>query len=673
MEWTTVLEVAVLGGAVGLGAYCYTCASHVWWVRNTPQRKARTPGRLLGAIRRGAGVVMVMGLLCIAISVGWLAAVGHEGLLEADGLWTLRRPAELEVAHLAPETCVEEGAVLARFHSPEAEARVAVLQLRRDSLAADTQVLLHQVLTVDPDIAQKLADSNALERTLRMNLSDLMLEQERLDRESLREQLARREDIKKRELEIRKLDAEAGQARTALQLRREEHARSAVLRERKVTTEQQHAEMEAELEAAQIEVRKLEEQVQQTREQKAELEEGLERLTRLSARQADDLRTSIAAVEDRLERVAVAQSELQDRRETDLRRAARHRDESLKKIAVETAQTEKQLAAEQQRLEKRAPFAGHVAYRAAAPGNTGADEPLLVLAPPAGLRLVVRLPRWMKPSLEDAGGVSWKLLDDLERDEQRRFVESRFTARLHGWEDLAAHPGYGLAEFTCDAPAEAVRLLARGEQIAARLVWRPPLDAMPAFMMSLLVASVAGMAWVATHAEGKPSSSRPDPPKPMNGDHAFSDVSAEFGAEGELLRLLGTQLHEMTARGELDANVIAAAEWALTRHRHRAVQLLAAGLGDGDDLCDHLESLVTSTAEDEPSSNGHSNGRRASTLHRLVAVLRAAAPEGSYERICRITGKPARPASHDANGHRHFEFAVAEIDKRRSNRDGLPR
>ncbi len=182
MEWTTTAEVAVIGGAVGLGAYCFSCAGHVWRRRNAPNRGTRVPGRLLGAIRRGAGAVMIAGILGMAISVGWLAAVGHEGLLEGDGLFTVRRPADLEVVHLTPHSHVEEGALLARFHSPEAEAQIAVLKLRRESLAADEQVLLHQVLTVDPEIAQKLADANAHERTLRTNLSDLTLEKERLDR-----------------------------------------------------------------------------------------------------------------------------------------------------------------------------------------------------------------------------------------------------------------------------------------------------------------------------------------------------------------------------------------------------------------------------------------------------------------------------------------------------------
>lgn len=673
MEWITVLEVALLGGSVGLGAYCYTCAAHVWRRRNAPNRAARTPGRLLSTIRRGAGAVMVAGLLAMAVSIGWLVAVGHDGLLEGEGLFTVRQPAGLEVVQLASHSHVEPGAVLARFHSPEAEAQIGVLTLRRESLAAESEALQHQVLSIDPEIAQELTDSNALERTLRMNLSDLVLEKERLDRDSLREQLARREDIKRRELEIRKLAAEAEQAQSALQLCREEHDRSETLRERKVTTEQQHSEKEAELEAALIEVRKIEEQLEQTREQKAELEQGLERFRQLGDRQSRNLQTSIAAAQDRLGQVAVTQGELQDRRDADLRRAARHRDECLKKIAVETAQTERQLAAEQAKLERRAPFAGQIAYRAAAPGNVGTDEPLLVLAPPAGLRLIVRLPNWMKPALEDAAGIACNLLEDLEREEQRRFVESRFAARLHGWTELAAHPGYGLAEFTCDAPAEAVRLLARGEQIAVRLVWRPPLQAMPAFMMSLAIASVAAMVWVATHAQ---TTSKPTPSSParsVNGNVATRRVSIEYGEEGELIRLLGTQLREMTLRGELDANIIAAAEWALMRHRHRAVRLLAAGLGDGAALCDRLESLVNSIAEDEPSAQGNSNGRRATALCRLVAVLRAAAPEGSYERICRVAGKLARPASRDANGHRHFEFAGAEIDRRRSNRDGLPR
>jgi len=91
-------------------------------------------------------------------------------------------------------------------------------------------------------------------------------------------------------------------------------------------------------------------------------------------------------------------------------------------------------------------------------------------------------------------------------------------------------------------------------------------------------------------------------------------------------------------------------------------------LDDGDDLCNHLEMLVKSIEEGEPSSNGHAKGDRAVALRRLVAVLRAAAPDGCDERIRRIRRKLTGPAARGSNGpHHHFELAARDSEDQPSN------
>ena len=675
MEWTTTAEVALIGGAVGLGAYCFSCAAHVWRARNAPQRPAPARSGFGSAIRRVGGLLLIAAVLGVVLSAGWWAAVRHEGLVDGDGLFTARRPPSLEVVHLTTASRVEEGELLVRYASPDTDAQIAVLELRRQSLAAETEVLHHQVLVVDPEIAQMLTENNVHQRTLRTTLNDLVLEKERLDRDAFREQMGRRDEINRREGELRKLGAEAEQARSVLDLSRDEYARLASLRDRKAISEQEFAEKASELEAARIEVRKIEEQLQQTREQKAELKQGLEDFQRLSQQQANDLVKTIATVREHLEELAQERDELQQTRSEDLDRARRHRDERLKKAAIEMAQTEKQLAAERSKLQVRAPFTGRVAYRASSPGTANPQEALVVLAPPDGLRLRVRLPRWMKSPLRQAGGISCELLEDLQRDEPRRFIERRFAGSLAAWTEMDAHPGQGLADLTCEPPAEAVRLLASGEQIAARLVWRPPLYSVPLFRLSGLLAALTGTAWALSRARRNPApADRRTNGHRLEHSHSVCDgVLTEFGGEGALLGLLGSQLREMTLRRELDDNVIAAAEWALMRHRDRAVRLLSAGVGDGANLCDHLDALAHSVVEDQGTSNGHTRRHRIAMLRRLIAVLQAAAPDGSYETICRIKRKLPRPAADGCNSHhRHVEVPdpaseVAAVD------GGLPR
>jgi len=657
MQWTAMAQVVVIGAGVGFGAYCLTCALHVWRSRNASLRGGARAEPRSGA-RRTAAVLAVGGLAGMLLSALWQAAVPREGLLSGDGLFTVRRLAEFDVAEVASSKVVAKDDLLVRVHSPAAEAEIAVLELRRESLAAERGILLHQPLAVDPEITQKLAELNAQERTWRTNLNDLVLEKERLLRDRLRERLAKQDEINKLHREESRLRGDWNQAQGDLALCREEHDRLAKLRLKDVTGQQEYSQKANELASRQIEVRKLDEQLQKVAAQREGIERGLDDYLAFSRDQEKQLTGEILRLEARLDDVARGQKEFEQRRDDDLARAKRHREQSLKKIDVERKQADRQLAGWKRRLEIPAPFAGRIVYRATSPGSVKPEEPLVVLAPVDGLRFSVRLPRWMQSPLRDAGGVSCKLLEDLERDDQRRFVDCRFTARLAGWEDLPSHPGYGLAELKCEAPAEAVRLLARGEQIAASLIWRPPWHTDPVFLLSALVAAAAGLPWAVSRRRARPAFTEGRLPSRAagNGRHVPCDIATEFGAEGAMLHLLGSQLREMIAGGDLDAGVVAAAEWALDRHRARAVRLLALGMGDGAELCEHLERLVQEHAAN--SGNGRPRPGSSDLLRRLIAVLRTVAPAPGRERLRRIARELPRLGPARSNGRKHYAEAA---------------
>jgi multidrug resistance efflux pump len=582
--------------------------------------------------------------------------------LSGEGLFTARAPDDLDVLAVAHGETVEQGAPLAVFGSPESEAEVAAMELRRATLEAEKEVLAHQALAVDSGIAQKLSEASAEARGLRANLNDLVLEEDRVLREALRERSAKQDGIKALQLELSRLEGELEQARSSLRYCREEHARRQKLHERGAIADEELALKTSELQSCEIEVRKLDQQLERAAEQRGQLDEALKAFLALSERQEKELASDIEITKSRLKEVAAKRAELQQRQAEDLARAARHREESLNKVGLELRRAAKELEAERAKLEVVAPRSGRIVFRSPSPGNVRPGDPVVVLAPAEGLCLTVRVPRWMKSSLEAADDVTCELLQDLERDVQRRFVESRFPTKLAGWRELPADPRFGVAELSCDCPAEAVHRLALGEQIAARIIWRPPLYAVPSFVLSALLAGAAALVWGVTHRMAEPTPVERlsvDTPRSLPSD-SLRETSTEFGAEGVMLRILGGQLREMIMRRKLDAHVIAAAEWALDRHRARATRLLSLGLGDGQELCDQLESCVKELDAHGRLTGGNGSAGMAPMLDRLLAVLRAVAPAGSRERVARILEHSSKASPPGVNGRRHAELADCE-------------
>jgi len=654
MTGTGLAEVATIGGLAGFSVYCFSCAAHVWRARNAKSSRSGAPAGMGRATRRTSAVLLTLGLLGMALSAAWQAVVRHEGLLSGDGIFTVRAPTDRDVVAVAQQEAVEEGGLLARFGSAESKAKLAELELRRDGLDAEKAMLGHQPLVSDPDIARKLGEANARERALRANLNELTLERNRVSRDAMRERSTRQDDIQSVQLEISRFEEEARQAESALRLCQEEHARCASLVSRDVVPEEEYARKASELTSREIEVRKLQRQVEKATEQRKQLERALAEFLKLTEQQEKELTNEIAGLGDQLAEIASQQEGLERRQAEDLARAARHREESLRKIEIELAQAEKQLQAEKAEHQSVAPFAGRLVYRAPAPGNALPGDPVVVLAPPGGLRLAVRVPRWMKSSLEQQDKLSCELLQDLERDEQRRFVEPRFTASFAGWKELPADPRFGLAEMSCVLSAEAVRELALGKQIAARLVWRPPLYASPWFVRSALLAALAAVAGSAARLFASPGSTK-RPARPGSSERCETvsrQISTEFGAEGVMLRMLGGQLRETIVRGELDAHVIAAAEWALDRHRARATRLLALGLGDSDELCDHLDGFVKEMRHHADLDGGNRSAASEAMVRRLLAVLRAAAPAEVHARIRDMEQRGSSEERWGSNGRR---------------------
>jgi hypothetical protein len=111
-------------------------------------------------------------------------------------------------------------------------------------------------------------------------------------------------------------------------------------------------------------------------------------------------------------------------------------------------------------------------------------------------------------------------------------------------------------------------------------------------------------------------------------DWQSSPLATQYGAEGAMLHVLGGQLREAISRREVDRHLLAALEWALDRHRARAVRLISLGLGDSVSLSEPLQDLVRRNGSANVGGNGSSSPLTHGERCRLLRVLKAVAPNG---------------------------------------------
>ena len=648
MSTTELARVILIGGGVGLATYCLLCAAHVWQARNA-RLSGGVPAGEVNRYRRLAGLIGLAGVVAAGGVAAWNTAAPQEGLLLGRDLFTVRMPPNLMVQRLADATAVTVDTELAAFHSPERAAEMDVLRLQQESLQAEQRILRAEPLAGTPEALQQLAEGKAQRRDLEGRLANLTLDQDRLRRETLLERLAKQDEIARLRVAMSRIRGELEQARCEQEHLEREWARSQALDQRGVVTEEELAEKAKNVLLSGMEVQQLERQLTDLQAEKAGLEEGTEALTALADEQSRARDAEMESLARELEAIAEELERLTERHREDVVRARRHRDERLQKIKVELEQTGRAWEGLAATTRVVAPFPGRVVYRDPAPGSAPPGEPLLVVASGAGVCFQVRLPRWVRPSLEDTEQVTVELIEERQRGELQRFAKHRFAGRLVDWQDLPDDPRRGLATFTCTPPAGAVRQLASKQQVAAKLLWRAPLHASPAFRISGLLTGIGGGMWLLISLI--PVRRRKDVPPP-SAKARLSDeqhaLATEFGAEGVVLHALGVQLREAIVRGELDVHLVAAVEWALDRHRHRAVRLIGAALADRETLGQHLTRLA--------ADHHGSNGEAAETLARLRGVLRVLAPtvlagwDGGHKSSHRFHGKEAgKPARQLAN------------------------
>src|SRR5687767_1776129 len=132
MEIGTILNVLVLSGLAGFGVYCASYAVHVWRARNASIApvESSSRGRSVGAARVGL-LLIVVGVVVLAGAQVTRLLRDRRGMISGEGLYAVRVPKGLEVQSVSTEPAAACGAVLARFSSPEREAKIASLNLKK--------------------------------------------------------------------------------------------------------------------------------------------------------------------------------------------------------------------------------------------------------------------------------------------------------------------------------------------------------------------------------------------------------------------------------------------------------------------------------------------------------------------------------------------------------------
>jgi hypothetical protein len=613
MEIADPLGLTVVCATIGLATYCLACALHVWRKRNREVSPGdqknlglRTGLRPVAYILWGLGLAGMAGAVLIHVFLQW------EGILGGEQLFVVMKPREdLVLQHVAATQEIQQDAVVARFHPLEREAERPRAEARNARPAARRSVPTQRFLA-DSQISRELAELAMRQVELEMATKDVVLEASRLKRTTLEERLRKEDEIQKLDIDRQDTRNELDQAAIRLAFKRKQSERKGVLhREQLIATEQLQEGIQ-EVQVSQSEVAKLEERVKRLDALRSSEERGLETMEIANGTHGE-------ALQRLLDKLGAQLDEVQARRRS--------------------------LSALTDTMNVVAPFSGRVVYRDPSPTTVPANAPIMVIAPPDGLRVKIRMPYGQMEHLQQAGTVQLRLSPSYHvHREERQFIERRFTGRLLRWKALPDDPGFVVAEFACDPPAEAIREMVSGRQVVAQLRWIPPLFSIPAFTAGagMVAAACVGVVLLQLMPQRRAS---PElsvlPPSPAS----VSNNGA--GDEDVTLRALGVDLRELIRRRRLDGNTLPAAEWALGRYQLRAGRLLSVGLAFDSIAAAQLQEWARQLLASAALSDDDADREKVRSFRRLIRLLLAIAAEQHQPMLRRLEAAMAGRALHE--------------------------
>jgi len=452
MDPSYVLNLVVLSGLIGFAFFCISYTLHMWKRRRAGSDRARPEG-LTGLLTTWGPRAIVLGMVMLAGVLVFSELTDRTGLLDGDGLFTVRAHKTRKLQDLAATSHVRKGDVLAHFYAPEDQARADMLALDLKCLAARREAIKQEALELDPD------------REVQLRSLDVQLE---------------------------RLRGELAEVKPNLEYRTRELALIAKGHSARVATELERLSVAKQVETLKARISRLDRQAESVSRQRQQVTVSLETLEKLEKNEQAELSGKIEQASAGLTAAGRRLAKLDNALAVDRTRAEQLRAQKLAQVRMEIDKTQAELKGLRSTLETAAPFSGRVAYREPAPNAAMSDQPVLVLAPEEGFRIRMRLPSREVGPLRRAGAVV------LELAEPR--VQQRLAGRMLNSHPLPHDSDYQLVELACDPPAETIRWLAAEEDdnpVEARLLWRPPLWTLPLGPWGIgLVAMGLGM-WIA--------------------------------------------------------------------------------------------------------------------------------------------------------------------------------
>jgi hypothetical protein len=470
-------------GLVGLLFYCGGYVIQIWRKRNARPSDDGNSSRG----RRLAWMCLFMGLILVGAAGALREMTRSEGMLSGEDLFVVRASDDMAVEWLQDKDTVAAGEVLARFGSGSRTARADELRARLARVEAERDVLALSPLNADPELTRKHQAASQERAQVQQELGQAVAAAEASERDINSQLLTKKELLVRLERTLTEKKKDLDRANIRLKHNRELADSYSRLRNTRTISEIEYQDQQKVLRENEVEVTSLTQELKDGRAEKELLQTHLAKLEKERSNPAAPLRSQIAGLQARLERLLSDEKELKAALNRDLERSSSLRKAEMVQAVAKVREQQAAMNGLTGEQEIRAPFAGRVAYRTASPNATKQRGALLILGPEHGFLLTARLPRTEADALRTDGDVVLEVGEDSP--------ERRIPARFRKAESLPNEPDQAALQLECQPPAEVVRRLADGEKLAVSFTWRPPLAAMWPFQVGAGLIAI-GTIWL---------------------------------------------------------------------------------------------------------------------------------------------------------------------------------
>jgi hypothetical protein len=617
-----LIRFTVLSLMLGFVAFCVIEGGHIWWRRN--RRVAAESGSTSSWAVWVSSLVVLLGVVILAIAVPLREIMPIDGDLVSNGAFAVRVPDDAELTYLTDATTIHAGDMLAKFHCPQWDTDIHTFTDRISGYKIQRDSLTYQPLLLDPELTRRLQTATTDRRQLEATLQTVLPAHANLTRELLHTSLERQEAIAKLDGDINSAlrdlrESEVQYVHSKRQVNRYSilaKSKLPMLSAQEMETHQKDAKVNG------LEVNKYKQHVEDLKRQKKSLVDAIASMETMAQDQGRIFEETITKFRADYNGLLKTESECQSRLSVDEVRARSLRKLEIAQLDAKLQETKSMLEGIHNKAVVVAPRSGQVAYRSSSPQAAAQKTCVLVVTPPEGFLLKVKLTPSQWSAIEH---------DSSQLEVMDQGTGYRFPAKVSGARNYGE---YRQVELACQPFPEIVQHLADGEKMQARLLWRPPLRTTLPFAIGVVVLLLGVVGRILTGwtnlfdsggvavtescsplIAGPPSAevlAAPIPsqlaakPAPTTVE---GQIELELGILGRQLLNLGVRLRDGIQKQAVDAELLAAVEWAVDRHQCRAIRVLNVGLGDIELLRPTLAQLLAT------------GGERVLRLERILRVL----------------------------------------------------